>query len=459
MPNTYVALATQTLGSAAASVTFSSIPATYTDLVLITSVQNNSGGNRAMQIILNADTATNYSGTYLTGDGSTAASGRSTSVAYLDTFATVPGAEFGTCIFNFQNYANTTTFKTVVSRSGSAGTNARTAASLWRSTAAINSIKFQLGGADLYSTGSTFSLYGIANADQGAAKATGGIITEDATYWYHTFAASGTFTPKQSITADMLVIAGGGGGGAEYGQSQACSGGGGGAGGLLGFSSQSLTATGYTVTVGGGGAGGSAGKNKGALGGDSQFGALTLVKGGGGGGYNYDGAGSTSGMAGLTGGSGGGAGGTYTGAYVGSGGSATSGQGYAGGGGTGTRCGGGGGGAGVAGTAAADNNIAGAGGNGLSTYSSWGLATGTGQNVSGTYYYAGGGGGGMWDTTNITLGAGGYGGGASGNVYGTAGSNAMAFTGGGGSGASASTSTSLAGGNGGSGLVIVRYAK
>jgi hypothetical protein len=61
--NTYVALATQTLGSAAASVTFSSIPATYTDLVLITSVQNNSGGNRAMQIILNADTATNYSGT------------------------------------------------------------------------------------------------------------------------------------------------------------------------------------------------------------------------------------------------------------------------------------------------------------------------------------------------------------------------------------------------------------
>jgi hypothetical protein len=164
MPSTYDKIATNTLGSNTASVTFSSIPATYTDLILIASVKNNSGGNRAMQIILNADTATNYSGTYLTGDGTTASSGRSTSVAYLDTFATVPGAEFGTCIFNFQNYVNATTYKTVISRSGAAGVNARTAAALWRSTSAITSIKFQLSGADLYSTGSTFTLYGIKAA-------------------------------------------------------------------------------------------------------------------------------------------------------------------------------------------------------------------------------------------------------------------------------------------------------
>lgn len=164
MPATYEPIATTTLGSNTASVTFSSIAATYTDLVLVTSVQNNSGGNRGMQIILNADTATNYSGTYLTGDGTSATSGRSSSVAYLDTFATVPGASFAVCIFNVQNYANTTTFKTVISRSGAAATNARTAASLWRSTSAINSIKFQLGGADLYLTGSTFTLYGIKAA-------------------------------------------------------------------------------------------------------------------------------------------------------------------------------------------------------------------------------------------------------------------------------------------------------
>lgn len=162
--STYTPLATTTLGSNTASVTFSSIAATYTDLVLVTSVQNNSGGNRAMQIILNADTTTNYSGTYLTGDGTSAASGRSTSIAYLETFASVPSAEFGLCIFNFQNYVNATTYKTVITRSGAAGVNVRTAVSLWRSKSAITSIKFQFGGADLYSIGSTFTLYGIAAA-------------------------------------------------------------------------------------------------------------------------------------------------------------------------------------------------------------------------------------------------------------------------------------------------------
>jgi hypothetical protein len=42
----------------------------------------------------------------------------------------------------------------------------------------------------------TATLYGIANADQGAAKATGGIITEDSQYWYHTFGASSAFIPN-----------------------------------------------------------------------------------------------------------------------------------------------------------------------------------------------------------------------------------------------------------------------
>ena len=109
-------------------------------------------------------------------------------------------------------------------------------------------------------------------------KATGGTITSDASYWYHTFTGNGTFTPLQSLTADILVIAGGGGGGInQYGNTI---GGGGGAGGLLYFSSQSLTATGYTCTIGGGGSANTTGA-AGTNGSDSQFGALTLVKGGG----------------------------------------------------------------------------------------------------------------------------------------------------------------------------------
>ena len=66
MPNTYVALRTETVAVATSSVTFDLTGISgYTDLLLVSSVKNNSGGNWAMQIILNADTATNYSATYL----------------------------------------------------------------------------------------------------------------------------------------------------------------------------------------------------------------------------------------------------------------------------------------------------------------------------------------------------------------------------------------------------------
>jgi hypothetical protein len=162
VPSTYDKIDTRTLASDTATITFSTIPATYTDLVLIASVKNNSGGSRAMQMLLNLDTGTNYSTTQLIGDGSSAVSSRSTGTAYLDVTVTVPGTEFAPCIFNFQNYSNTNTFKTVINRNGI--TNTRAVVSLWRSTSAINSIRFQMGGSDLYSTGSTFTLYGIKAA-------------------------------------------------------------------------------------------------------------------------------------------------------------------------------------------------------------------------------------------------------------------------------------------------------
>jgi hypothetical protein len=162
VPSTYDKIDTRTLASDTATITFSTIPSTYTDLVLIASVKNNSGGSRAMQMLLNLDTGTNYSTTQLIGDGSSAVSSRSTGTAYLDVTVTVPGTEFAPCIFNFQNYSNTNTFKTVLNRNGI--TNTRGVVSLWRSTSAINSIRFQMGGSDLYSTGSTFTLYGIKAA-------------------------------------------------------------------------------------------------------------------------------------------------------------------------------------------------------------------------------------------------------------------------------------------------------
>jgi len=123
--STYTPIATTTLGSAATDITFSSIAGTYTDLVVIVSAQQVTlGEDLALQF--NSDTGTNYSRTYLCGDGSTAHSGRSTSVnqIILDHHATPPtGTSFSTAVINIMNYSNTTTFKTVLDRTGANDTN------------------------------------------------------------------------------------------------------------------------------------------------------------------------------------------------------------------------------------------------------------------------------------------------------------------------------------------------
>jgi hypothetical protein len=77
--NTYEAIATQTLGSAAASVTFSSIPGTYTDLVVVIAGTLTTGSDN-VSFQLNGDSGANYSVTVLTGDGSTASSGRASNL-------------------------------------------------------------------------------------------------------------------------------------------------------------------------------------------------------------------------------------------------------------------------------------------------------------------------------------------------------------------------------------------
>ena len=375
--NTYVALRTETVAVATGTVTFDLTGISgYTDLVLVTSTKMvTADKNLALQF--NGDTGTNYSITNLYGSGSAAGSYRlaTQSNMLLDNYAYINTTNFKTTITSIQNYSNTTTYKTVLSRANSASTGVDATVGLWRSTAAITSITLltQQGGSN-FAVGSTFSLYGIANADQGAAKATGGIITEDANYWYHTFGASGAFIPKQSLTCDVLVVAGGGSGtGGAY------SGGGGGAGGLRYFASESVTATSYNVTVGAGATAPTASVT-GVDGNNSQFGSLTVSNGGGGAGGG--GAGANNGRAG---GSGGGAASTDSsyGPLVSGGAASPSGQGNAGGSNGSFNAAqfhaGGGGGAGGAGQAAQSVTVAGNGGVGVSTYSSWGIAAGVGQ--------------------------------------------------------------------------------
>jgi hypothetical protein len=436
--NTYVALDKVTLGSATNTISFTSIPQTYTDLVVVASVKATSGSNEVLRAQVNSDTGSNYSYTYVQGVSAGAQSGRASNSTLILAQAGNQAIDEATSTFspytlNFMNYSNTTTNKTILARG--AGTNqAGASVSLWRNTAAITSIRLFIAAGN-FDVGSTFSLYGIKAESvlSPTAKATGGTITTDQFgYVYHTFTSSGTFTPSQSLTCDAMVLAGGGGGGQM-------SGGGGGAGGLLGLTSQSFAATGYSVTIGGGGAGSST-TSRGTSGVNSSIAGFTSAVGGGGGG-------SQGGTAtGATGGSGGG--GTYVGQ---AGGAATIPQGFAGGAGSGDAgAGGGGGGAGAVGINGQTGSpyASGNGGAGSSAYASWALITSTG--VSGLY--AGGGGGGNNSGAN-TPGTGGTGGGGNGRRDNLAGSAGTTNTGSGGGGGGDST----AGYSGGSGIVIIRY--
>jgi hypothetical protein len=164
MPVTYEPIATQTVSVASLSVTFSSIPATYTDLVLVASITASTGGIDSLNMQFNADTASNYSTTIITGNGTSASSGRL--AAYTAIIgSTIISSEITTNIFHINNYANTTTYKTVLSRGNTTSSLVRQGVGLWRSTAAITSILLR---ADTVTTtiaaGSTFTLYGIKAA-------------------------------------------------------------------------------------------------------------------------------------------------------------------------------------------------------------------------------------------------------------------------------------------------------
>jgi hypothetical protein len=168
MPSTYTPIATTTLGSATQTVTFTSIPATYTDLRLVISNTKHSfaGTGRVFDSVLqfNNDTASNYSSTNLLGDGSSASSTRSSSATSLQVHWSRASDDPGLLTFDIMNYANTTTYKTAVYRSSTANATAAAYVGLWRSTAAITEIDVTVSATYTISTGTVLTLYGIKAA-------------------------------------------------------------------------------------------------------------------------------------------------------------------------------------------------------------------------------------------------------------------------------------------------------
>ncbi len=163
---TYEPIATQTLGSSAATVTFSSIPGTYTDLVLVTNVRYvGGGGESVVQCQVNSDSSGNYSRQRLIGNGSTVTADNSTSnTDFIVGAGTDTANEWSVGIANFLNYSNTTTYKTVLTRTNVTSSRTMAIVGMWRNTAAISSFLLANNSGGNFSAGSTFTLYGIKAA-------------------------------------------------------------------------------------------------------------------------------------------------------------------------------------------------------------------------------------------------------------------------------------------------------
>ena len=160
--NTYEAIATQTLGSAASSVTFSSITGTYTDLILIFDGTTASGGYPSLRF--NGDTGTNYSATVMRGNGSAAGSTRYSTANEMDIAMGSPlSTSQNNIIIQVMNYSNSTTYKTILARTNNASVETGAGVGLWRSTSAITSVTLKSNSPN-FDVGSTFSLYGIKAA-------------------------------------------------------------------------------------------------------------------------------------------------------------------------------------------------------------------------------------------------------------------------------------------------------
>jgi len=165
MANAMVALANITLGSAASTVTFTSIPATYRDLRLVVTTKNvTSQGYLGLQF--NGDTgSTAYYYVQMNGNGTNSYSsvlGPSDGVTAIYVYP-IGTTDATNGQIDVMDYAVTDKHKSVLSRTNDSSANAVALAGRWANTAAITSLRFWTGSGS-WGSGSTFSLYGIVSA-------------------------------------------------------------------------------------------------------------------------------------------------------------------------------------------------------------------------------------------------------------------------------------------------------
>jgi hypothetical protein len=169
MPSTYTLISSNVLASSAASVTFSAIPSTYTDLVLRANVRSDLGDYADyVTLAINALGANADSQRTLYNSDGTVASGSGMVTPITGNTAT--SNTFSNTEYYFSMYSNSST-KKPFSIFSNAENNSSTqyfapmvAASLTSSTAAITALTFRPAFGSNLVSGSSFYLYGIKNS-------------------------------------------------------------------------------------------------------------------------------------------------------------------------------------------------------------------------------------------------------------------------------------------------------
>ena len=168
MAITYESIATTTMTTASPAVTFSSIPQTFTDLILVVSIRANSTPTSfGTGIRFNSDTGSNYSRTVLYGSGSSAVSFRRTNqTRFFVSSGPTAASTFNLIRINIGNYSSASIYKSFLARNDDTSDVTSITPGLWRSNSAITSITITPydDNSTGFATGSSFTLYGIKAA-------------------------------------------------------------------------------------------------------------------------------------------------------------------------------------------------------------------------------------------------------------------------------------------------------
>ena len=166
----YDSIATTTVGAGGTStITFSSIPSTYTHLQLrVIGRSSAASGSSSFYMQVNSDTGSNYSQHRIYGSGSsvTASADASQTSIQLDRLATNGSTSgvFGAAVVDILDYANTSKNKTVRSLGGIDNNGSGFVmynSGLWMNTSAITSLSFTLDSPNTFTQYTQFALFGI----------------------------------------------------------------------------------------------------------------------------------------------------------------------------------------------------------------------------------------------------------------------------------------------------------